>query len=50
MDKIHGILIPYEMRTRQEKSSKRETIFKASKETKNHEHVPNENHLDISDE
>jgi hypothetical protein len=50
MDELHGILIAYEMRTGQEKSSKRETTFKASKETKNHEHVPNENHSDISDE
>jgi hypothetical protein len=50
MDELHGILIAYEMRTEQEKSSKRETTFKASKETKNHEHVPNENHSDISDE
>ena len=47
---LHGILIAYEIIIGQEKSSKRETTFKASKETKNHEHVPNENHSDISDE
>jgi hypothetical protein len=28
MDELHGILIAYEMRTREEKSSKRETTFK----------------------
>jgi hypothetical protein len=50
MDEFHGILIAYEMITRQEKSSKRETTFKASKETRNNKHVPNENHSDISDE
>jgi hypothetical protein len=50
LDEIHGILIAYEMRTGQEESSKRETTFKASKKTKNHEHVPNENHSDISNE
>jgi hypothetical protein len=50
MDELHGILIAYEMRTWKERPSKRETTFKASKETKNHEHVPNENHSDISDE
>jgi hypothetical protein len=49
MDELHGILITYEMRIKQEKSSKRETTFKASKETNNHEHVPNENHSDKSD-
>jgi len=48
MDELHGILIAYEMRTGQEKSSKGETTSKASKETKNHEHIPNENHSDIS--
>jgi hypothetical protein len=29
MDELHGIRIAYEMRTKQEKSSKRETTFKA---------------------
>jgi hypothetical protein len=43
MNELHGIIIAYEMRTGKEKSTKRETTFKASKETKNHEHVPNEN-------
>jgi len=28
MDELHGILIAYEMRIEQEKSSKRETTFK----------------------
>ena len=50
MDELHGILISYEMRTGKEKSSKRETTFKESKATRNHEHVPNQNHSDISDE
>jgi hypothetical protein len=50
MDELRGILIAYEMRIGQEKSSKREASFKTSKETKNHENVPNENHLDILDE
>lgn len=35
MDEFHGILIAYEMRTDQEKSSKRKTTFKASKATMN---------------
>jgi hypothetical protein len=48
MDELHGILIAYEIRTWQERPSKRETTFKASKATKHHEHVPNENHSDIS--
>jgi hypothetical protein len=47
MDELHGILITYEMRTRKERPSKGETTFKASK---NHDHVPNENHSDISNE
>ena len=34
MDAFHGIRIAYEMRTGQEKSSKRKTTFKASKATK----------------
>jgi hypothetical protein len=50
MDELHGILIACEMRTGQENTSKMETTFKASKSKKNHEHVPNENHLYISDE
>jgi hypothetical protein len=50
MDELHGILIAYEVRIEQEKSSKRESTFKASKATNTHEHVPNENHSDISNE
>jgi hypothetical protein len=48
MDELHGILIAYEMRTGKENPSKKETSFKASKETKNHKHVPDESHSDIS--
>jgi hypothetical protein len=50
MDELHGILIAYEMKIGQERLSKGETTFKESKETKNHDHVTNENHLDISNE
>jgi hypothetical protein len=50
MDELHAILIANEMRTGQEKSSKSETRLKESKATKNHEHMPNENHSNISDE
>jgi len=48
MDELHGILRAYEMRNEKQKSSKRETTFKASKEARNHKHVPNQNHSDIS--
>jgi hypothetical protein len=41
MDEFHRILIAYEMRIGQEKSSKRETTFKASKTTRNHKYVQN---------
>ena len=41
MDELHGILIAYAMRIRHQKPSKREATFKASKETKNHEKMPN---------
>ena len=34
MDEIHGILIPYEMRTEKENPSRREATFKASKKTR----------------
>jgi len=50
MDKLHGIITTYEMRTWQEKTSKGETTFKVSKGTKNHEHVSNERKSDKSDE
>jgi hypothetical protein len=42
VDELHGILTMYEMRTRQEKPSKGETAFKASKENKNREQISNE--------
>jgi hypothetical protein len=48
MDELHGILIAYEMTTWKENSSEMETSFKASKEKKYYEHVPNENHSYIS--
>ena len=34
MDELHGILTIYEMRTEQEKPSKKEAAFKVSKKTK----------------
>ena len=34
MDELHGILTTYEMRTKQEKQSKKEATFKASKKTR----------------
>jgi hypothetical protein len=49
VDQLHGILTAYEMRTGQEKPSKGETTFKASKEKKNQEHMSNEDQSDISD-
>lgn len=36
------------MRIGKEMPSKREETFKASKLSKNHEHVPNENHSNLS--
>ena len=42
MDELHGILTTYEMRTTQERPSKNEATFKASKVSKNHEHVSKE--------
>jgi hypothetical protein len=50
MDELHGIITAYEMRTGQEKPSKGENEFEASKGTTHHEHVSNENNLDRSDE
>ena len=41
MDELHGILIAYAMKIRHQEASKREATFKASKETKNHEKMPN---------
>jgi hypothetical protein len=35
MDELHGILIDYDMRTRQENPSKGEIAFKASKANNN---------------
>jgi hypothetical protein len=34
MDELHGILIAYEMRTKQDNPSRREATFKASKKTR----------------
>ena len=34
MDELHGIVIAYEMRTEQEKTSRKEAAFKVSKKTK----------------
>ena len=34
MDELHGILIAYEMRTEQEKPSRKEATFKVSKKIK----------------
>jgi hypothetical protein len=49
VDELHGILTAYEMRIGQEKPSKGETTFKASKTKKNQEHMSKEDHSDISD-
>lgn len=42
MDELHVIPIAYEMRIGQEKPSRREEDFKASKETNNHDQTLNE--------
>ncbi|XP_057821105.2 uncharacterized protein LOC131033831 [Cryptomeria japonica] len=42
VDKLHGILTPYEMRTNVDSSSKRETSFKASKKGKENEQKSSE--------
>ena len=49
MDALRGILIA-KTRMGQEMPLKRETTFKVSKGSKNHEHVSNENHSDLLDE
>jgi hypothetical protein len=49
MDELHGILTTYEMRTWQERPTKEETTFKASKEKKQ-EQVSNEDQSEILDE
>ena len=41
VDELHGILTAYEMRIGQEKPSKGETTFKASKAKKNQEKMSN---------
>jgi hypothetical protein len=43
MDKLHGILTTYEMRTEKENPSKREVTFKSSKKTKNGKHESSDN-------
>jgi hypothetical protein len=50
VDELHGILTTYEMRIGQEKPTKGETNFKASKSRKKQEEVPNEDLSEISDE
>lgn len=49
MDELHGILIAYEMRTSQDRPSRRETTFKVSKGSKKHEPKANESHSDEID-
>lgn len=48
MDKLHGILMTYEMRTEKEKPSKKEAGFKSSKRTKNGEHKSSKSSTDES--
>jgi hypothetical protein len=50
VDQLHGILTTYEMRTGNEKPSKGETTFKASKTKMKQEKKTNEELSDISDE
>jgi hypothetical protein len=50
MDELHGIIIVYEMRMGQEKTSKGETTFEVSKGTKKHENVSNKRNSNKSDE
>jgi hypothetical protein len=49
-DQLHGIFIAYEMRTRNAKSSKRETTFKSSKRNMRQEKNNNDELSDISNE
>jgi hypothetical protein len=48
VDQLHGIFTAYEMRTGNDKPSKDETTFKASKEKKKQEHMSHEDQSDIS--
>jgi hypothetical protein len=50
LDELHGILTEYEMRTKQEKPTKGETTFKASKSRKKQEHVTTKYLAEISNE
>ena len=48
-DELHGIFTAYEMRTRQNEPSRKETMFKVSKEPKKSE-TPSKNHSENSDD
>jgi hypothetical protein len=50
VDQLHGIFTAYEMRTGNDKSSKRETTFKASKTKMKQEQKTNDKLSDISDD
>jgi hypothetical protein len=50
VDQLRGIFTAYELRTRNDKSSKRETTFKASKTKMRHEQKTNDELSDIYDE